>query len=133
MRLFSFSTKWAVFLVIGILAIFFRTYSLHGGPFMMFRDSETMARELIDREMRGQIGSALEKKVPGISDADKKSWVDHQLRNLAETGGDERYEAAVRRSENLIERVREENWLGPRYLLEADNGDPTNFPRERAQ
>lgn len=120
MRLFSFSTKWTVFLVIGILAIFFRTYSLHGGPFMMFRDSETMARELIDREMRGQIGSALEKKVPGISDADKKSWVDHQLRNLSEIGGDERYEAAVRRSEDLIERVRKENWLGPRYLLEAD-------------
>lgn len=86
----------------------------------MFRDSETMARELIDREMRVQIGSALEKKAPGISDLDKKSWVDHQLRNLTESGADEGYVTAVKRSASLIDRARKENWVGPRYLLEAD-------------
>jgi dolichyl-phosphooligosaccharide-protein glycotransferase len=117
-RLFVFISKALIFLVVGFLAIYARTYSLHGGPFWAFRSSESMAREIVDQGVKEQVWSSF-KDLPHISSREKVRLADLQIRRLkqAEQGP---YESAVKNATKAIDHARSQRVSGARYLLEAD-------------
>lgn len=118
-HLFIFLKGALVFLAVGFLAIFFRTYSLHGGSLLPLRSSESIAREIVERGMRDQVGNALVKDLPQLSGSEKNRLADLQVKRLKQTE-QASYENAVRAAAKDIDRVRYERSLGSRYLLEAD-------------
>lgn len=118
-RTFFFSKQMFVLFVILFLAIYFRTYSLHGGPFLSFRSSESLAREVVDRGMTEQVQRALAKDLLTLPNPEKARWVNFQVRRLKQ---EERtsYEDAVRKTKANIDFMRRERLFGKHYLLEAD-------------
>ena len=118
-RLFFFISQSLVFLAVGFLAVYFRTYSLHGGAFLAFRSSESMAHEIVDQGMKDQVWRALAKDLPQLSDPEKARLAGLQIKRLKQTE-QASYESAVKKVMLNIDRARCERSLGTRYLLEAD-------------
>jgi len=104
------------FLLVAFLGVYFRTYSLHGGPRLAFRSSESLARDVVDRSMAGQIEAAIEKRSPGLSVPERKQLAELQIRR-SRTEDRLKYEDAVRKAVSSVERARKGDY---RYLLEAD-------------
>lgn len=107
---------FAVLFIIGFLAVYFRTYGVHGGPFLSFRSSEAIARDYVDRAMKAQIQSAIEKSDPRISSQEGERLALLQTERLKRENKDQ-YDQAVRSAEGSIEKKRHAR---QRYLLEAD-------------
>lgn len=118
-RLFLFFRQTLLFLVVGFLAVYFRTYSLHGGPSLSFRSSESIAREMVDRGMKDQVWSTLTKGLPQLSDSERARLADLQIKRLKQVERTS-YEDAIRKAMLSFDRARRERSSGARYLLEAD-------------
>ena len=118
-RLFSFIRQALVFLAVGFLALYFRTYSFHGGPSLAFRSSESIARQIVDQGMKDQVRSALAKDLPQLSAPEKARLASLQIKRLKQTD-QTAYENAVKSATLGIERLRYERISRSRYLLEAD-------------
>lgn len=105
-----------VFITIGLLSLYFRTYGVHGGPLLSFRSSHSIARDLVGRAMRTQIQNAIEKSEPRISPQERERLASVQAERL-KLENKESYEQAVLNTARDIEKRRHAR---PRYLLEAD-------------
>lgn len=106
-----------VFFVIGFLAIYFRTYSLHGGGLLSFRSPGSMAREIVDRGIKTQIRASLEKDFPQMATFERERLADLQVQRL-KSQDRSNYEDAVRKAVLNMDKVRTGG--GYHYLLEAD-------------
>ena len=116
-RAFRFLKYSLVLFVIAFLAVYFRTYSLHGGPGIPFRSSASLARQLVDRGIRDQLRSSLQKQFPQISPSERERAVDLQVQKL-KSADRANYEAAVKNA--LLNITRSRTGGGYHYLLEAD-------------
>ena len=103
-------------LLLAFLGVYFRTYSLHGGPGLAFRSSKSLAQDVVERGMREQIKSSIGKEFPGLSAQEKEKLAKLQIQRLR---SEDRlnYENAVKNATSNIERSRKDS---SRYLLEAD-------------
>jgi dolichyl-diphosphooligosaccharide--protein glycosyltransferase len=109
-----FMLKVLAFLVMAFLAVYFRTYSLHGGPSL---SPASLARQIVDRGIRDQVGLSLQKQFPQLSNSEREKMADLQARKL-ESEDRVHYEAAVK---NALSNIRfSRTGGGYRYLLEAD-------------
>jgi len=109
--------KILILLVLAFLAIYFRTYSLHGGPSVSLRSQDSIARQIVDRGLRAQVRSAVEKQFSKLPISERERLTDLQVQNL-KSGDHENYERTVKSTLLNITNVRTGG--GYHYLLEAD-------------
>lgn len=107
---------WVALFVIGYLAIYFRTYSIHGGLSLSFRSADSIARELVDRALKTQIQGVIEKSDPRIPPQERERLALLQAERL-KVENREQYEQTVRSAVRDIDQKRRAR---QRYLLEAD-------------
>ncbi len=103
--------------LLAVLALFFRTYSLHGGPALIFRSSEGLAREAVDRRLGAQIRATLEKNLPELPTEERRKMAELQSQRL-KVEDRSNYEAVVKKTVQNMDKMR--SGEGYRYLLEAD-------------
>jgi len=116
---FIFSLKMLVaFIAISLIAIYFRTYPLHGGIFLALRSSESIARGIVEEGMRGQIGAVFEQNFPQLSAEERGRLVYLQIERLKQENRAQ-YEEALRQTKAGVERARG-TVRKMTYLLEAD-------------
>ena len=109
--------KWAwIFLAIAFLAIYFRTYALHGGLSLSFRSPEAIARDAVDQAMKEQVQKTLQKNLPKVSGPQRDQLVSLQIERLKKEEKAQ-YQQAVQNMAAGIEKTRHARQP---YLLEAD-------------
>jgi len=109
--------KWAlVFFAIAFVAIYFRTYALHGGLSLSFRSPGSIARDVVDQAMKTQVERALVKNLPRVSGPERDQLVSLQIERLKKEEGAQ-YQQVVQNVAASIERTRHARQP---YLLEAD-------------
>ncbi len=109
--------KILVFLAIAFLAIYFRTYLLHGGPLALFHADASVARQIVDHGIRNQVRSSVEKQFPKFSASEKERLTELQVQNI-KSSDRANYEKTV--ESTLLNITRSRKGGGYRYLLEAD-------------
>lgn len=115
-RLFFFIGQTFLFLAVAFLAVYFRTYSLHGGPSLAFRSSESLARDVIDRNVKGQVRETVMKNFPAMTVSEKERLIELQYQRLKSEASSD-YEETVLKATSNLETARKNRY---RYLLEAD-------------
>lgn len=105
-----------IFFVLGFLALYFRTYQIHGGPLISFRSSNSFARDVVDRAMKEQILNVIKKNESRLPPLEIERLAVLQVERL-KNENHLQYEQAVRNAEAHIREKRNEK---PKYLLEAD-------------
>ena len=118
-RIISFIRQALIFLAVGFLAVYFRTYALHGGVVQAFRSSESLGREAVDQGIKEQVTRTLARDLPQLSDSERARLAGLQIKRLKQTEKAS-YDDAVKNATRSIDKVRYERSLGSRYLLEAD-------------
>ncbi len=109
--------KWlVVFLAIVFMAIYFRTYVLHGGLSLSFRSPKSIARDVVDQAMMAQVQKALAKNLPQVPGPERDQLVSLRVEFLKKEEPTQ-YLQAVQNVAAGIERTR--HGKQP-YLLEAD-------------
>ncbi|MEI7750952.1 MAG: hypothetical protein WCJ71_02575, partial [Candidatus Omnitrophota bacterium] len=109
--------KWAfVFFAVAFMAIYFRTYALHGGLSLSFRSPGSIARDVVDQAMRAQVEKALAKNLPQVPGPERDHLVALQVERLKKEDSAQ-YKQAVQNVAAGIERTRHARQP---YLLEAD-------------
>jgi dolichyl-diphosphooligosaccharide--protein glycosyltransferase len=115
-RLIPFLKWMLVFLAISFLALYFRTYALHGGLSLSFRSPESIARDVVDQAMRTQVQKSLERDLPLISSSERDRLVSLRVQRLKEDD-QAQYRQAIQNVAAGIEKTRH---MRQPYLLEAD-------------
>lgn len=118
-RLSALITKALIFLAVGFLAVYFRTYALHGGIDQMLRSPGSLGRAVVDQGIRDQLRNSLEKVFPKLDAREKARLADLQLTRLKRTE-QASYENTVKKAVQEIDRTRYKRFSTTRYLLEAD-------------
>ncbi len=112
-----FLIQTLVFLVIAFLAVYFRTYSLHGGPAELIRPSASLARQIVEGGIRDQVRASLQRQFPQIPPSEREKLVELQTQRL-KTEDRANYEATLKSTLSNISLSRSGG--GYHYLMEAD-------------
>ncbi|HOW59982.1 MAG TPA: STT3 domain-containing protein [Candidatus Omnitrophota bacterium] len=116
-RTYSFLKSLLIILAISFLAIYFRTYSIHGGIAWLFRSTESEARRIVDQGLKTQLQDALKKSYPQLSDTARMQMAALQFEKV-KINEHIQYENAVAKAKSNLDQTRR---AGKRtYLLEAD-------------
>ncbi len=109
--------KFLTIVFLAGLAIYFRTYFLHGGPDYMFRSADNLARTSIDNAMTAQVLTQLKNEQPNAATDVLKKVADTKVKEL-KAKESEKYKQVVEDASKRLQKLKDGS--NYRYLLEAD-------------